>query len=168
MNEFQGKPLDYEDRIEDDLRSETYLFKNAPYVELFPIIMICLGIFLNYQGHIWWKEVLMTGGILATGIYFFFSWYLYNKGVYKKTELWISFLAGLLFPIGILGVWYKMMLWDGADQLLQVGIFGTVGLFGVSFLLFIFHLSDDRASVFYRNIIARLMIFAAILFRLFL
>ncbi len=163
-----NSPLDYEESVEQEIETlKSWTNYQGYYLELFPILVICLGLFLHFQGNSWWQETIIVGGGLAVFFYLFLSWYLFRVGTYRQMELLFSILAGLFFSMGIIGILLHLLIWRNASLFLGIGFGGSVILFCGTFISFIFHLNDDRASIFYRNLLARLMIFIAILARLY-
>ncbi len=75
----------------------------------------------------------------------------------------LSILCGLAFGVGILAILFRLESWEMSEEMLSIGIKGMVGLLLVSIGLFAFNLEDKRASLFYRNVIARLLIFTVLL-----
>ncbi len=133
------------------------------YLELIPLLFICCGFILKYFGFDYWMEVLGLGAILAALLYLFFAWYLFKVDEYKLPEVILSVLSGLVFLQGILGLLYSFFSWDGGFDLLSHGLYGGLWLSVLTMVVFLFHLKDERASKFYRKLLARLLVFTIIL-----
>lgn len=132
-------------------------------LEIVPLIILAIGLWMKYQNMTYSSEVLIIGGSTSAILYIAFSWLMFRVGKYKTMEVILSILCGLVFGIGIISILFRLESWEMSEELLAVGIKGMVGLLFVSIGLFTFHLKDKRASVFYRNIIARLLIFTVLL-----
>jgi len=158
--------LDYDENAAQEQAAEKGR-NQAYYLELLPIVIISIGLVLFYYKQDYWNEVIMLGGGLAVFFYLFLSWYLFGVGTYTKLELFFSILAGLLFSAGIIGIILHVQFWSNAPLFLQISFWGSIALFCGTMIAFIFHLSDQRASIFYRNLLARLLVFIAILARLY-
>ncbi len=164
MSESNKKPLDSEEviRPEEDKRSS----QKASLLELIPIALIVIGLYLKNQGNPNGSIMLIFGGGLASLIYLFFSWYMFKVEAYQKREVILSILAGLIFPTGILGLVSYYESWPFANGLINIALIGSGILFVLSLILFIANFRNERASVFYRNLLTRLLVFAALLIRL--
>lgn len=164
----RNQPLDFEEPPDEDLEElKSWTNRQAYYLELLPILVICVGLLLFYLGNAWWMETIILGGSLAVFFYLFLSWFLFRVGTYRKLELFFSTMAGFFFSIGIVGILLHLKFWRNAALFLNVGLWGSVAMLFGTFIGFVFHLSDGRASIFYRNLLARLMVFIAILARLY-
>jgi len=163
MKHQEGRePLDYEEQmiVEKNSRKKHLLF----FLEAIPILLLAIGLFLRKINSEYWQMVILAGGSLTALIYLFFSWYLFKIKEYRLLEAIISVMTGLFFSFSFFGLFFKYLSWEGANGLLTVGMSGGLSLFVVCAFMFLFYLSDERASRFYQNILARLLIFTAILF----
>lgn len=164
MSEQNRKPLDYEES--DEVYEASSRSKKGALLELIPISLIVLGLILRNNGKPYGSELLILGGGLASLLYLLFSWYMFKVDEYKKGEVVLSVLVGLLFPTGILGLVFYYESWPYATELVNVALIGAGVLFVVNLVLFIYNFRNERASVFYRNVLTRLLVFAALLIRL--
>ena len=158
------KPLDSEEVIKPEKGGRSS--RKGSLLELIPIALIVIGLYLKNQGNPIASTVLIIGGGLASLMYLLFSWYMFKVEEYQKNEIVLSILAGLTFPTGIIGLVSYYESWPFATQLINAALIGAGLLFVVSLILFIANFRNERASVFYRNLLTRLLVFAALLVRL--
>ncbi len=169
MDHSNRRSLDMEEQSEALEKSGRAANKKAgTYLEIVPLALITAALLLRYLGSEYWLEVLLGGGLLAAVLYLLFSWYLFSIEEYKIWEVVLSVVSGLVFAMGIAGLLARMKSWPGSDWLLEAGLNGGLVLCALSCGLFLFNLSNERAAIFYRNLLARLMIFIAILLSLFM
>lgn len=157
-----NNPLDFEEK---EVPQSPRRRKGA-LLELIPIALIVIGLYMRNQGNDNGSEFLILGGALASLFYLLFSWYMFKVEEYKRGEVVLSVLVGLIFPLGILGLVCYYESWPYATQLINISLISAAGLFILCLGLFIYNFRDERASIFYRNILTRLLIFAALLVRL--
>lgn len=164
MSDKNQTPLDYEEVVTPkDVTTLTPMQKRLQTLEFFPLLILAIGMWMTNTGKDNADTFLNIGGLSSAFLYLFFSWYMFRVGKYRPLELVLSILCGLVFPIGIFGALFEQVSWPYGRELLQFGTYGGVLLLFVSIVLFAFHLKDKRASLFYRNIIARLLIFTVLL-----
>ena len=164
MTNNNQDPLDLEEVISPKKEmATTPLQRFLQNLEIIPLIILAIGLWMKYQNMAYSSEVLIVGGSTSAVLYIAFSWLMFRVGKYKTLEVILSILCGLAFGVGIIAVLFRLESWEMSEELLAVGIKGMVGLLFVSIGLFAFHLKDKRASVFYRNVIARLLIFTVLL-----
>lgn len=165
VNQNGKTPLDYEEQAVDTTSKKGK--KSLAYLlEMIPIILLFIGVFLKKAGNEYWFEFLFAGGGLAALIYLLFSWYLFKVNEYRLIEVLASILTGLFFFLAFIGLYFKIASWTGGALLLNIGIYGGLGLFAISAFMYLFYLSDQRASRFYQNLLARLLVFVTILLSL--
>lgn len=164
MSDPSKKPLDFDEVVTPE--QETKSSRKGSLLEFIPISLIIIGLYLKNQGKSGGSEMLIIGGGLASLFYLLFSWYMFKVEEYQKGEIVLSILAGLVFPIGILGLVAYYESWTYATELINAALIGAAVLFVLSLVLFIYNFRDERASVFYRNLLTRLLVFAALLVRL--
>ena len=163
MEHQKGKELlDYEEQ--EGPGKKTGKQRIAFFLEIIPIALLATGVFLRKVNSEYWPMVIFAGGSLAALIYLFFSWYLFKVNEYRLFEVIVSVLTGLFFSLSFLGLFFRFLSWEGGKTMLMVGMYGGLGLFAICAFMFLFYLSDERASRFYQNILARLLVFTAILF----
>jgi len=85
---------------------------------------------------------------------------------YEGYEIVLSILAGISFVCGIIGLIFVFEDWYGGTELLNIALFSGAGLFVISFILFVINIQRSRSSDYYRNLLARLLIFCVIILRL--
>lgn len=164
MTDKNQTPLDYEEVISpEEITQLTPMQKRLQMLEFIPLIILAIGLWMSNQGQEHSDTILKIGGLSSAALYLFFSWYMFKVGKYRPLEVILSILCGLLFPIGLLGILFKMESWESNQELMNFGMYGGLALLFVSILLLGFNLKDKRASLFYRNLIARLLIFTVLL-----
>ncbi len=136
------------------------------YLELVPIALLVLALVLKHFEQDYWLELMVVGGLLSAFIYLFFSWFMFKVKEYHRLELILSVVSGMIFPVGILGLIGQLKGWELANDLIDNGLYAALGLCFFSIALFLFNLQDERASKFYRNLLARLLIFSGMLLQL--
>ena len=164
MTDKKQSPLDY-----DEVRPT--LVENPPSklqrwlqnLELVPLLILAVGLWMKYRGVNYSSELLIVGGTTSAFLYLGFSWVMFRVGKYFPLEIVLSILCGLAFATGIIAVLFRLESWEMSRDILNFGLWGVLGLLLVSMGLFVLHLKDKRASLFYRNLIARLLIFAVLL-----
>lgn len=164
MSNPNRQPLDFEEI--EPAEEEQKASRKGSLLELIPITLIVIGLYLRNEGKAGSSEMLIIGGGLASLLYLLFSWFMFKVDEYKKSEVVLSILAGLIFPTGILGLVGYYESWTFATALINVALIGAAVLFVSSLALFIYNFKNERASIFYRNLLTRLLVFAALLVRL--
>jgi hypothetical protein len=157
-------PLDLEEVVSPEKEIPTSpLQRFLQNLEIIPLVILSIGLWMKYKGVAYSSEILIIGGSTSAILYIAFSWLMFRVGKYKTLEVLISIICGLAFGVGILAILFRLESWEMSEELLAIGLNGMVGLLLVSIGLFAFNLKDKRASVFYRNVIARLLIFTVLL-----
>lgn len=156
-------PLDYDEVISQKKVAFSPTQRKLQLLEWIPLLMLGAGLWLSLKGYYYGDSILKIGAISSALLYLFFSWYMFRVEKYHPLELLLSILCGLIFPVGLLGILSKKELWAYSEKLTASGIYGGLALLLVSIILFAFHLKDKRASLFYRNLISRLLIFTILL-----
>ncbi len=156
-------PLDLEQVIGQ--RTEKDRFANIRFMlELIPISLLSLGIFLRYQQMPYWDYALLIGGVLSAGVYLIFSRFLLKAEKQKTYEVVLSVASGIVIPLGILGVVFQTQYWDKAEMMMLYSMYGCLGLVFLTILSFLYRIKDQQAARFHRSLLSRLMIFAVILY----
>jgi len=158
------EPLDLEEVIPSNKEiPATPLQRFLQNLEIIPLIILAIGLGMKYKDMPYSSEALIIGGCTSAMLYFAFSWVMFRVGKYKTMEVILSILCGLAFGTGIIAILFRLESWEMSEEMLTIGIRGMLGLLFVSIGLFAFNLKDKRASTFYRNVIARLLIFTVLL-----
>jgi len=164
MTKNNQDPLDLQEVISPEKEmTTTPLQRFLQNLEIVPLIILAIGLGMKYQNIAYSSEALIIGGSTSALLYIAFSWLMFRVGKYKPLEVIMSILCGLVFSAGILSILFRLESWEQSEELLTIGIRGMLGLLFISIGLFAFHLKDKRASIFYRNMIARLLIFTVLL-----
>ncbi len=164
MSNPDKKPLDFDEVVKpEEVKKKP---RKGALLELIPITLIVIGLYMKNNGISGASEMLITGGGLASLFYLLFSWYMFKVKEYKKMEVILSIIVGLIFPTGILGLVFYYESWPYASELINAALIGGAVLFVISITFFIANFRDARASVFYRNVLTRLLVFSALLIRL--
>jgi len=158
-------PLDFDEVIDKKKKVSTISpaqrrFQN---LEVIPLILLAVGVMMRNNGFANSTYLLFAGGFSSAILYGFFSWYMFSVDRYRPLEVILSILCGLIFPAGILGILSRYEGWKYGEELMTGALYGGVGLIGASILLFLFNMKDKRASTFYRNLLARLLIFTVLI-----
>ncbi len=165
MRSTKSAPLDSEEVLKED--HEALRNPYSSLIELLPISLIALAVLFRYLDIHWWPYFLITGGGLAAISYLFLSWYMFKVQRYVLFEVILSVLFGGVFAIGVTGIVFKIQSWEDADQLIRLAVYAGSSMTICAFILFIFHFRDDRASIFYRSLLSRLLVVTAILLRVY-
>ncbi len=165
MTDKNPTPLDFEEVVSDETTEAPIspAQKRLQNFEFVPLITLAIGLFFKLQSWPYATEILIAGGTLSALLYLFFSWFMFRVGKYRPLEVILSILCGLAFSTGIFAILFRMQDWERSELLVSYGLKGIVFFLFVSIVLFAFHLKDKRASVFYRNLISRLLIFTVLL-----
>jgi len=164
MSKNNQEPLDLEEVFPPEREvSITPLQRFVQNLEIIPLIILAIGLGMKYIGMTYSSEVLIIGGTTSAILYIAFSWLMFRVRKYKSLEVILSILCGLAFGAGIIVILFRLESWEKSEELLPIVITVMVGLLFVSIGLFTFHLKDKLASLFYRNIISRLLIFTVLL-----
>lgn len=164
MTEKNQDPLDLQEVVSSEKEIPTTpLQRFLQNLEIVPLIILAIGLWMKYQDMGYSSELLIIGGTTSAVLYIAFSWLMFRVGKYKTLEVILSILCGLAFGLGIIAIIFRLESWEQSEDILNIGIQGMVGLLFVSIGLFAFNIKDKRASIFYRNVIARLLIFTVLL-----
>jgi len=157
------EPLDLEQVIGQ--RKEKDRLVNIRFMlELIPIALLSLGIFMRYKQMLYWEYALLIGGILSAGVYLIFSRFLLKAEKQKTYEVVLSVASGIVIPLGILGVVFQTQYWDKAETMMLYSLYGCLGLVFMTILSFLYRIKNQKAARFHRSLLARLMIFSVILY----
>ncbi len=164
MSKQKGQdPLDLDQVIGQ--RKEKDRFANIRFMlELIPISLLSLGIFLRYKQLPYWDYALLLGGILSAGVYLIFSRFLLKAEKQKTYEVVLSVASGIVIPMGILGVVFQTKFWDKAEMMMLYALYGCLALVFLTILSFLYRIKDQQAARFHRSLLARLLIFAVIFY----
>ena len=99
MSDPNKRPLDFEEVVEP---GESKNKSRSSLLELIPITLIVIGLYMRNNGIDGASAMMVIGGGLASLMYLLFSWYMFKVEQYRKSEIVLSILVGLIFPIGIL------------------------------------------------------------------
>jgi len=158
------QPLDYEKGIRVEDPEVDRLRKLGQFLEIAPILILSVGMLMQTKGLPHWRPVILFGGGVSVAIYTIFSYLMFQMERYTTIEFTLGLFSAILFPLGVSGTIFPQLA-ENFDFMAYC-LLGCGALFSVSLLLFIFNITDDRASVFYRSLIARVMVVGAILLRL--
>lgn len=165
MTDKNKTPLDYDEVVDQEKEAATISptqrrFQNLEFV---PLILLAIGITMRNNSFSYSTFFLFAGGFSSALLYGLFSWYMFSVDRYRTIEVILSVLCGLIFPAGILGILARYEGWKYGEELMTTSLYGGIVLIAVSIVLFMFHLKDKRASTFYRNLMARLLIFTVLI-----
>lgn len=163
MDDRINTPLDYEEKHEDLSEDKESLIQTMFFLEFIPIVLIAIGIWLKKYGNPNWIYAFVIAGFGACILYMYFSWSMYRLKEYKPVEIGMAVLCAIFFPLGILSVIAQELAWTNSDTILSTAVSGGVGFCGIAIVLLLFNIQDDRASSFYRTLLARILILTAIL-----
>ena len=155
-----------DDPVEQESLPSSRLDRVWFYLEWIPISLIALGVLLRQQGSDLWQYALVGGGVAAIGIYLLFSTSLLRAQRSSRLEMTLSVVSGLLLSVGIASLVGQFYGWALADQGVRftiLGGFAMVLIVGLSFLL---QIKNTQSSRFYRNLLARLLVFVALMYTL--
>ncbi len=159
-----NQPLDYQGDKKIINPEVDQLRKIGQFLEVAPILILTVGMLMQTQGLPYWRSVILLGGGVSVAIYTFFSYFMFQLERYTTIEFTLGLFSAILFPVGVSGILFPEIA-DNFDFMTYC-LYGCGALFSVSLVLFICNITDDRASIFYRSLIARVMVFGAILLRL--
>jgi len=158
------QPLDYERKIATADPEVVRLRKLGQFLEVAPILILSTGMLMQIQGLPYWRPVILIGGGISVSIYTIFSYFMFRLERYTTVEFTLGLFSAILFPIGVSGLLFPEI--AANFDFMTYCIYGCATLFSVSLMLFIVNITDARASIFYRSLIARVMVVGAILLRL--
>lgn len=158
------QPLDYQPRQTALYQKADHFQSIGQYLEVIPIVILIIGMVLHHYGIPSWRPVILFGGSIAVMIYVVFCYLMYHLGRYNTTEFGLALLTALLFPLGISEILFPE--WAGLANFMMYCLLACSGLFVVATILFVLHLTDARASTFYRSMMARVMVIGVILVKL--
>ena len=163
---YSQTPLDQQETAEEPTfvqdRSKRVWF----YLEWIPIALFSLGIFLRYQGNEYWKYGIMSGGITAVLIYLLFSIILLKAHKNSRLQMLLSVLSGFLLAFGVFSLAATYFYWDNAETLIRTTLYSGFAMIFFVALAFLVHIREAQSSRFYRNLLARLFIFIALVYSL--
>jgi hypothetical protein len=158
------QPLDYQSDVNLVNPEVDRLRKMGQFLEAAPIIILSIGMLMQTQELPYWRSVILLGGGISVAIYTIFSYFMFQLERYTTVEFTLGLFSAILFPIGVSGILFPEIAKN--FDFMTYCVYGCLTLFATSILLFIFNITDDRASIFYRSLIARVMVVGAILLRL--
>lgn len=160
----ENTPLDIDEVVVS--KKETKEVNRGSLLELIPLSLIVIGFYLRNNDYESASQFIIVGWSISAFLYLLFSWYMFTIQPYKRYEIVLSVLAGIAFVFGIFGLIFTFESWSGGPEMLNVALLLGVVLFATSFILFVINIRKSRTSEFYRNILARLLIFCVIIIRL--
>lgn len=136
------------------------------YLEWIPISLLSIGILLRHQGNELWQYLIVGGGIATAVIYLLFSTVLLNARRNNKLEMLLSITSGLLVAFGVGSLIANHLNWAGATKMILISIYAGLGMIFIVAIAFIFQIRNPQSSRFYRDLLARLFIFIALIYSL--
>ncbi len=136
------------------------------YLEWMPISLLTIGFLLRQQGHPFWKYVLIVGGMSAVVIYLLFSQVLLHAKKNSWLQRGLSIASGLLLSVGVGSIVGQYFSWEIAEPLLRITLYGGLGLVTVVGLSFLAQIGKPENARFYRSLLARLLVFIALVYTL--
>ena len=136
------------------------------YMEWIPITLLSIGILLRQQDNYLWKYLIIGGGIAAAVIYVLFSTILLKAQQNSPLEMTLSVISGLLLSLGIVSLVAQFLFWDFAEQLLRITLYAGLAMVLVVGMSFLWHIREVQSARFYRDLLARLLIFIALIYSL--
>ncbi len=161
----KNSPLDI-DEVVSKKQNEKRESHHGWLLELIPLSLLVIGFYMRNKGMEAASQFIIIGWSFSAFLYLLFSWYMFRVETYKRHEVVLSVLCGISFVFGIGGLIFVFEGWRGANTLLNIGLYSGVVLFVASFILFVININKSRTSDFYRNLLARLLIFCVIIIRL--
>ena len=160
-----NSPLDIDEVVvkEKDKKKDV---NRGSLLELIPLSLIVIGFYLRNNDYESASQFIIIGWSFSAFLYLLFSWYMFKVQDYKTYEVILSILSGISFVCGIVGLIFIFEAWSGGESLLTVALYSGAALFVTSFILFVINVRESRTSEFYRNLLARLLIFCVIILRL--
>ncbi len=159
------EPLDIDETRKQKEEKEPYS-RVRFYLELVPLMLLGVGVLMQYQGSMYWKYPLIVGGGLAAIIYLLFSRFLFKAEKQKTYEVFLSIASGLVITTGILGLLFQEMFWDGGEEMIRYSLYGALLLIFATLISFIVYIKNQQAARFHRGLLARMLIFVAIVLSL--
>ncbi len=161
----RNSPLDIDEVVapEKEKRKEN---QNGSLLELVPLSLIVIGFYLRNNDSEYASQFIIIGWSISAFLYLLFSWYMFSVKPYKRYEVVLSVMSGVAFVAGIFGLILVFESFSGGSELLNVALFLGAALFVISFILFVVNITKSRTSEFYRNLLARLLIFCVIILRM--
>lgn len=160
----KNSPLDIDEVVLPE--KETQKDPKGSLLELIPLSLIVIGFYLRNNDYEIASQFIIVGWSISAFLYLIFSWYMFRVQSYERYEIVLSILAGISFVCGIIGLIFVFEDWYGGAELLNIALFSGAGLFVISFILFVINIQRSRSSDYYRNLLARLLIFCVIILRL--
>ncbi len=160
-----NSPLDI-DEVVVPQKDEKKGANRGSLLELIPLSLIVIGFYMHNNGYSAASQFIIVGWSISAFLYLVFSWYMFSVQTYKRYEVVLSVLSGITFVAGIFGLIFVFESWNGGSELLDFALILGVGLFVISFISFVLNLSRSKASEFYRNLLARLLIFCVIIIKM--
>ena len=160
------QPLDLDEVIQEDQQQKERYSNLRFFLELVPIFLLTAGVLMRHQGIFLWKYAVIAGGLLAALIYLLFASFLLRPAKAKRFERILSVASGIVLALGITGLVFHFMYWEGAAVMTRTAIKAGLFMVVVTAVSFVFHLKDDSAAKFHRSLLARLFIFTALVYSL--
>lgn len=159
-------PLDIEEVVEPKKEGNKE-FNRGSLLELIPLSLIVIGFYMRNNDVEIASKFIIIGWSISAFLYLLFSWYMFKVQTYnERYEVVLSVLCGISFVFGIVGLILVFESRNGGSQLLTIALLSGVCLFVITFILFVLNITKSRTSEFYRNLIARLLIFCVIILRM--
>jgi hypothetical protein len=166
-NQHPHTPLDMEEGDQEAPLISTHRRNRLWfYMEWIPITLLSLGILLRYRGSEWWPLLVIGGGVATAIIYLLFSTILLHPQRSSRLEMFLSLASGLLVAYGVLSLIGKYLEWANATQMILRSIYGGLVMVFVVAIAFLFNIRQPNAARFYRDLLARLFIFIALVYSL--
>ena len=166
QKKYSQSPLDMEEVEKDSNLLQSSKNRIWFYLEWIPITLISVGILLRFQGNYFWKYLIIGGGAAAAIVYLLFSTTLLKAQKSSKLEMGLSIASGMLLSLGVVSLIGQYLFWDAAEWLIRLTLYIGLGMILTVGLSFLFHIQDPRSTRFYRDLLARLLIFIALIYSL--
>jgi len=160
-----NSPLDI-DEVVVPQKEEKIGANRGSLLELIPLSLIVIGFYMHNNDYEAASQFIIVGWSISAFLYLVFSWYMFSVQSYKRYEVVLSVLSGICFVAGIFGLIFVFESWNGGSELLNFALVIGACLFVISFISFVLNISRSKASEFYRNLLARLLIFCVIIIKM--
>lgn len=123
-------------------------------------IVFLIGLLFKFFGWPASGIFLIISLISLSCIYFFGAFYFFCDKIIKKSNIALSIISGFLLSIIPIGILFKIQNWPGATINLLSGIITGFILIGV--VLFLKAKASSELTIYYRNMVIRIIVLTAL------
>lgn len=134
-------------------------------LEIAPLTLLALGLFLSYQGNPNWRIYFALGAVLTAIIFLINNWLLLWQANYGNLEYGLSIFSSIYFIVCIGAIYFQFFNLEAAHAWSIIARWLGILLLALTSTGFLLRLKNPSYSDFYRRLLARVLVIFAVLIK---